>query len=98
MIYDVQVLFIISFIIGLIGLFFGKIATWVTWFWYKLAEVLGLFVPKILLSLTFYVFLLPLALLSRLFKKDLLRLNKDESTYWEERKHKYVAKDLDQIW
>ncbi len=90
----------IAFALGIIGLFVNPIANWVTWIWYKIADVLGMIVPKILLSLIFFVFLFPVAAIYRLFNSDNLQLKKKEtgSSYWIQRDHHYVGKDLEQIW
>lgn len=99
-IYELKALLIVGFIIGIIGLFLNPVANWVTWLWYKIADVLGFIVPKILLSTIFFFFLFPLAVLYRLFNKDGLQLDKKgpNASYWIERGHKYDKKDLDQIW
>lgn len=99
-IYEVKVLLIIAFVIGIIGVFINPLAKWVNWFWYKLADVLGMIVPKILLTLVFFVFLFPVALIYRMFNKDTLQLQKRgaSSSYWVERGHQFINKDLEQIW
>lgn len=67
--------------------------------WYKIAEVLGAINGRILLSIIFFVFLFPIALLSRMGKKNLLSLrNENKDSAFTERNHLYTAKDLDQVW
>jgi len=53
--------------IGVGGLLSQGLAEKIDWLWMKLTYVLSLIVPNILLSVVFYVFLTPIALLSRLF-------------------------------
>ena len=48
----------------------------------KLAELTGYIIPNILLSLVFFLFLLPVSLLSKLFTKDPLMLSKKYKTYF----------------
>lgn len=76
------------------------IAEKIVWGWYKLAEGLGYISSRILLSLVFFLFLTPLALLYRIFrKKDVLQLQKKTgSSYFTERRHLYVKKDLERMW
>ena len=63
--------------IGLLGLISSFIAKQIEKLWSLLTKVLSYIVPNILLSIVFYLFLFPIALLSRLFgKKDPLKLKK----------------------
>lgn len=67
--------------------------------WYKIAEILGAINGRILLSIVFFLVLLPVALLARLGKKNLLALKKESrKTVFVERNHKYVPKDMEQVW
>jgi len=63
-----------AFAIGLLGCLSNRCAAIIDFLWMKLAALLGLIVPNILLALVFYLFLTPIALLSRLGKKDALML------------------------
>lgn len=57
----------------------------ITWVWMKLAWLLSLVIPKILLAAVFYLLLLPLALISRIFRKEapLTLKNNKESLFVE---------------
>ncbi len=70
-------------IIGLLGLLSSFIAKQIDFLWMKLAWVLSLIVPNILLSVIFYLLLTPIALLSRVFgEKNQLNLkNKTDSLF-----------------
>lgn len=74
---------ITSLVIGLIGVFSPFLSRKVEFLWMKLTYFLGLIVPNILLGAIFYLFLFPIALLSKLFKKKdpLLLNNNHQSTY-----------------
>ncbi len=85
--------------LGVVGAFVPSIAKWVDWAWYKLAEGMGWVMSKVMLSVVFFLFLFPIALLSRVFgKKDSLQLKKKSGSYWTERNHSYEAKDLENVW
>ena len=58
--------------------------------WNKLSKILGYIVPNILLSIVFFVFLLPVSLISKLFHKDTLMLSRKYKTYYIE-----VNKEMD---
>ena len=67
--------------------------------WYKIAEILGAINGRILLSVVFFVILFPIALLSRIGKKNPMGLKREsEKSVFTERNHLYSAKDLEQLW
>ena len=72
-----------SLVIGLIGVFSPYLSRKIEYLWMKLANFLGMIVPNILLGAIFYLFLFPIAILSKIFKKDdpLTLTNKQSSTY-----------------
>ena len=98
-VYKIKILLTIALVIGIIGAFIPSIAKWINWAWYKLADAMGYVMSKVLLSVVFFVFLFPIAVLSKMLsKKDSLQLKKKEDTYWTERGHGYEKKDLEQVW
>jgi uncharacterized membrane protein YcgQ (UPF0703/DUF1980 family) len=89
----------VSIALVAIGLLIQPLAGWITWFWLKLSHVMGWVMSKVILSVVFYLFLFPIAALSRLFKPDVLGLKKDGKTsYYTERNHKYSPEDLENPW
>lgn len=96
-IYKVEWLIYIALILGIIGSFFNPISTQVTWFWYKIASILGNISSKILLSLIFFLLLSPLAFLYRKFNKDTFQLKKKNNA-WFNRNYKFEKKDLEKMW
>ena len=89
----------LSLVIGLIGIFSPFLSRQVDFLWMKLAWVLSLIVPKVLLSLIFYVFLFPIATLSKLFgvKDPLMLKNDNESTFRTEEK-KFEKSTFEKMW
>ena len=75
-------------IVGLTGMFSTFLSQKIDFLWMKLAGVLSLIVPNILLGAVFYLFLFPISLLARLFRKDdpLMLKNKVDSTFTTENK------------
>ncbi len=84
--------------IGLLSALSSWFAEKVDWLWLKLALGLGWVNSRILLSIVFFVFLMPLAFLQRLFTKDGMRLKKQNNSLFHERNHTYTKKDLENIW
>lgn len=72
---------LISLAIGLIGLFSTFLSKQIEFLWIKLAWFLGLIIPNILLSAIFYLFLFPIAVLSKIFgKNDSFKLKNNADT------------------
>jgi len=85
-------------ILGLIFLFIPSIGNWIVSIWFKLAELLGWINSRILLSIVYFIFLVPVAMLFKLFNKNPLALKNTNSSLYTERNHTYISKDLENIW
>jgi hypothetical protein len=88
----------ISLACGLTGIFIKPLASLIAFGWYKTGDLLGFVVSKIVLTLIFFFFLLPVALLFRFFHKDPLHLKKPGQSNWSIREHTYSEKDMINIW
>ena len=86
--------------LGLIGMFSKYLTSKISWAWLKVGEIIGAVMSKVILSIVFFGFLFPLAILSRIFSgnKNALQLKKTGSSYYFTRNHKYEAKDLKNVW
>lgn len=88
-----------AILIGLVSIFIPIVAKGIEWVWLKLAHVLGWINSKILLSIMFFIFLFPIALLSRIFTKDPLKLKgRKIKSLFTDRNHTYTKEDLENIW
>ena len=68
-----------------------------TFFWLNISDLLGKIMSKLILSVVFFVFVWPVALIRRSMGKDTLRLKnfkKDNNSVFTERNHTYVKSDL----
>jgi hypothetical protein len=96
---DIPLTIKICTLIGLASIFIPAVAGGIEWLWFKLALGLGWINSRILLSVIYFLVLLPIAWLSRLFTKDPLMLRRDKSTsMFVTRNHQYSKKDLENIW
>jgi hypothetical protein len=96
---DWRALLIAAIFIGLIGVILNEPASWITWLWYKIADIFGKVVPKVILSLVFYVFLFPISMISKIFIKGNLGINvKNRESMWTDRVHNYSKDDLTKPW
>lgn len=89
----------IAFAIGVISLAIPAAARFIEWAWMKLATGLGWLNSRIVLTVVYFLFLMPLAWISRLFTRDPMALKKGtRSTLFVTRDHLYTKKDLENIW
>ena len=97
--FQLELLAQIALGIGLLALLSDAFAQLVAKVWLKLAEILGRVNGYILLTLIFFLFLTPIALLMRLIQKaDNLKLKREaNNSIYETRNHTYQAKDLSNI-
>lgn len=95
-IFEKEWLLWIAFGVGILSLFSEKIANFICKGWYKVAEILGGINSKILLSLIFFVILVPVAFMARIFSKESkIQLKRKENSYFKERNHTYSKEDLE---
>ena len=81
--------FIISLVFLVLGLLNSKILTPLNKIWFKFGIFLGNIISPIVMGLIYFVVVTPIALLLKVFGKDVLSLKKTKSnTYWKN-KEKY---------
>lgn len=90
---------ITSVVVGLIGLFSAKLSEWINILWMKLTLILSFIVPNIILAIIYYLILVPVALFSRIFKKEdeLLLKHNRKSTFFEINR-KIDKSSLENMW
>jgi hypothetical protein len=89
----------IAFATGAIALVVPAAAKGIEWAWLKIAAGLGWLNSRIVLTLVYFLFLLPLAWISRLFTSDPMALKRERrATLFMTRDHLYTKKDLENIW
>lgn len=98
-IFKSQYFLIAAAIIGVLSIAIPVAGDLIVKAWYKIAEILGAINGRILLSVVFFVVLFPVAIISRLGKKNPLALKRESAaSVFVERNHKYTGKDLEQVW
>lgn len=81
------------------AVFSSHVANGIHFVWMKLAKILSLIIPNILLSTIFYLILFPLALLSRLFgKKDPLMLKNQRESLFKTTQKKFEKTSFENPW
>lgn len=90
---------IVATSIGILGLASSFLAEKIDFLWMKLAHILGMIVPNILLTIVFYVFLFPISLLSKVFgKKDPLFLKNPKDSVFTEVNKTFDASSFENPW
>ena len=80
---------IIGFIFLLFAIIAPKFLLPLNKIWIKFGELLGKFISPIVMGLIYFLVITPIALLLKMFKKDLLKLKfSKEGSYWVIRKKK----------
>ena len=98
-IFDIPLLAKIAVILGAVSIFIPPAAKAIEWAWFRLALGLGWINSRILLSVIYFVFLMPIAWISRLFTEDPMALKKvKRESLFTTRDHLYTGKDLENIW
>ncbi len=97
-IFKIDVLLYIAGGVSIGSVLIPPLAQLINWLWLKLALGLGWFNSRVLLSIVYFIFLIPIALISRIFKRDSLGLDRKEVSYYAERNHSYKKEDLENIW
>jgi hypothetical protein len=98
-IFKSAVFLVIALGVCLAGLLSLRLAVLIAGLWMKAANLIGLILNTVLLSLVFFVLLTPLALIRKIAGKSpiLLRPTQGE-TYFHARNHKYDKSDLQDMW
>ena len=99
LIFDAKPFIYVAVGIGTASLLIPGIGTLIVKIWFKISEILGWFTSKVLLSVVFFLFLLPVSILWRLFSKNPLNLkSRNKNTIFSDRNHQYTKSDLENIW
>ncbi len=89
----------ISVIVGVLGLLSNFIAKKINLFWIKTIWMLSLIVPNILLSLIYFLFLIPLAYLSKVFKaQNQLKLRNTNQSMFIEKHGDFSNDSFHKMW
>ncbi len=77
---------IISIIFLTLGLLNSKILTPLNKLWFKLGILLGNFIAPIIMGIIFFFVVTPTGIIMKLFRKDLIKLKKNnDNSYWIEK-------------
>lgn len=84
--------------VGVIGILIKPLAKLITKGWFGLAEILSRITSTIIMTIVFYLILVPIATIYKLSNKRMLDLNNPGASLWHQRDHQYQKKDLENPW
>lgn len=91
LLWDLNWAIYLALTLTIIGSFSSYLSKWIAWVWMKLAWVLSLIIPNIILGISFFLILFPIALMSRVAgSKTNFILKNDRNSFFKE-----VNKDFD---
>jgi len=91
-------LLLAALILGLIGLFIPSLADKIHWAWMKLAHAMGWVMSKVILTIVFFVFLFPMALIMRALGKGSVKMKQGGNSYYKNRDFLYDKESLEHVW
>jgi hypothetical protein len=97
-IFAIPGLLVAAIIIGVIGITSDKLTHWIHRAWFFLADMLGFVMSKVILGTLFFVVLLPVAFVSKIFRKDVLMTRRGYPSYFVEKNIVFEPKDLKNPW
>ncbi len=97
--FDVRWSLYTSLIVGVLGIISSKVSQGIDYLWMKVAKVLSFIVPNILLSIVFYLFLFPLAIMSKVFgSKNTFQLKNKNETLWVNKNTQIEEVSFEKMW
>ena len=97
--WEVDYLLYTAILLGVLALISKKIADYIHWAWMKLAWILSMIFPPILLSIIFYFILTPIAFLFRIINRsDTLLLKQKLETTFRSRNMRIEREDFEKTW
>ncbi len=71
---------------------------WIHMGWFFIGEKMGFVVSKVVLGAVFVAVLVPMGLLSRLFRNDIMNLHSPGKSGYHSRNHLYKPDDFENMW
>ena len=88
----------VSLILGVLSLLSKHISGYLTFIWKKIVFALGYLNSHLLLGLVFFIILVPISFLYRLFTSDDLFLKSKKDSYFHTSEKEYQPKDIETMW
>lgn len=93
-----KIYLLVALLFILIGIVSPFLSSKISWVWLKFAELIGSVMSKVILTVVYFIFLVPIALVYRLTQKNPLFLKRRDGTYYTARNKQFAPKDVENIW
>ena len=84
--------------VGIVSVVVPGVAGAIHWGWTRLSLLLGEVMSRVLLTVVYFVILMPLALAARWMGRPAIRRKPGGSSYFTERNHQYSKEDISHPW
>ncbi|MFH0758653.1 MAG: SxtJ family membrane protein [Bacteroidota bacterium] len=84
--------------VGMVGMLSAQLNRWIHQAWFFMGEKIGFVVSKVLLGALFFIVLIPMSLIARVFRKDIMHLKAPSASAYHQRDHLYEPADLENMW
>ena len=98
LIYHQKIFLVAAISLAFLSILFPRFAFFIHQLWMKFGSLTGSVTNKVLLTLIFFLVLLPLSYVARSLKKTSVLLQRREKTYYQERNYEFVKQDLENMW
>jgi hypothetical protein len=93
-----SILIWVAAVLVLAGLFVPPLSRAIHWAWMKLSMALGAVMSRVILTIVFFLVILPLGSISRLLGKNGLIVDPAAPSNFKEKDHAFTAADLEHPW
>ena len=99
-IFNVEWLYFVTLALLLIALLSKRSCSKVAELWLRVTNLIGTTITIIIMTLIYYLFLTPIALLYRLLRKNQVMLKKDKNivTYYNDYNKTFTKRDFEKMW
>jgi len=98
LIFDHEWMLYTSIGLGVMGVLSTWINKWIHRVWIFIGEKLGFVMNKVIMGILYLVVLIPISMMARIFRKDIMQLKPGAKSTLHQRKHLYTAEDLKNPW
>lgn len=99
LLFDLRWALYTSLFIGISGITSSKASQGIDYLWMKIAKVLSFIMPNIILSIVFYLFLFPIALMSKVFgSKSTFQMKNKNETLWLNKNTQVKKSSFEKMW
>ena len=84
--------------LGILGMLSVQMNRWIHVAWFFIGEKMGYVISKVVLGALYIAVLVPVSLLARIFRKDLMNLKSPHMSGFHQRDHLFDPGDFENMW